>query len=623
MMFKSARIILAVALAGLVVFPVCPAGAQGVPIAIADAKLVADGDPVYLYQKAVTYTEPDFFYVEEDTRNSGIRVQSPGHRLSAGMRANVEGTMVTNDHQERMIMATSALHDGDFTIRPFLLRGSSVGGGDWNVRGTSGQRGVTGSVGLNNIGIFAKVQGSYEQIDATTFLLDDGSGKKVKCSVPAGYVLFPDWRYVSATGVISMEDQGNGVYSPLVVAGGADALLAQPILELHVHCIRVADDDGSRQAHTTPAQFQQWVDFANTTYAPAAIHFLYNPATDFTDLNSTLINNMTGTGDPNWNQEKAAGNQYAAAYPNKIVFFTRWGPNADPAAVGGFSWTDYNFVALKGSADAWHCGHPHLEQVAHEVGHYMGLVHTFAFDPFATKTDAENYFINHGSDPNMFDGDGLSDTSPDPGIAPMECSTDATVTLNGVVFGLPRTNIMSYYNEAAEVTPQQINRARWFLGQRMAHGMAMPTNSGLANPIEAETMSIVQTVNASLFVQDMATWGSGNWSAGKQLFAVCSSGSSFSLLLPVPSAGTYRLDMYATYAPDYGKAQAWLGLVDAAKIGSPFDGYAPIVAPSGRVTLGTKYLLAGNNMITFTVTGKNPLSDGYLVGLDCFELIPQ
>ncbi|MBI2842264.1 MAG: hypothetical protein HYX78_02580 [Armatimonadetes bacterium] len=622
MVFRLLRIVLAVTFAGITIFSACSVVAQSAPRTIADVKLISDGEPVSLYQKAVTYTGQDFFYVEEDERNCGIRVEMPGHRLSAGMRVNVVGTIFTNDHQERMIMATSATPEGEFTIKPILFRGSNVGGGDWNVRGSSGQMGVTGSTGLNNIGILARVLGSYEQIDATTFLLDDDSGKKIKCSVPEGYVLFPDWQYVSATGVVTMESQGDGTYSPLLVAGKVGALLVPPMLELHVHCIRVSDDDGSRQANTTAAQFQQWVDFANATFAPAWIHFLYDQATDFTDIKSTLINNMTGTGDPNWNQEKAAGNQYAAAYPNKIVCFSRYGPNADPGAVGGFSWTDYNFVALKGFANAWHCGHPHLEQFAHEVGHYMGLVHTFPFDPFPTKNDAENYFINHGSDPNMFDGDGLSDTSPDPGIAPMECSTDTTVTLDGVVFPLPRTNIMSYYNEAAEVTPMQINRARWFLNQRMAHNMAMPTNAGIANPIEAETMDVVQAINTSLYVQDMAPWGSGNWSGGKQLFAVCSNGSAFSLLLPVASAGTYRLDMYATYAPDYGKIQAWLGLVDAYKIGSPFDGYGPIVAPSGAVTLTTQYFLAGNNMITFKVTGKSALSDGYLVGLDCFRLIP-
>ncbi len=596
------------------------ASAQGPPTTlIADAKLAADGQGVSLYRKAVTYTSRDFLYIEEDGRSSGIRVEMPGHRLSAGMRVDVVGTMATNDHQERMIIATSAVHDGDFTVKPLWLRGSDLGGGDWNVRGSSGQKGVTGAAGLNNIGILTKVQGAYEQIDATTFLLDDGSGRKTKCSVPAGYLLFPDWQYVSATGVVTMERQGDGIYSPLLVTGKTGVLLAPPLLELHVHCIRVSDNDGSRQANTTAAQFQQWVDFANATYAPAWIHFLFDPATDFTDLKSTLINNMTGTSDPNWNQEKAAGNLYAAAYPNKIVFFSRWGPNPDPGAVGGFSWTDYNFVALKGFADAWHCGHPHLEQLAHEVGHYMGLVHTFAFDPFATVADAQNYFISHGSDPNMFDGDGLSDTSPDPGISSMECSSDATVTLNGVVFGLPRTNIMSYYNEAAEVSPMQINRARWFLKQRIAHGMAMPSNSGMSNPIEAETVQVAWTVGTSLYTQDMSPWGAQNWSAGKQLFCVCSTASSFSLGLPVGFGATYRIDMYATYAPDYGRVQVWL---DGAKIGSVFDGYGPAVLPTGRITLTTTYLTPGTHQLGFTITGKHPYSTNYLVGLDCFELVP-
>ncbi|OFX16006.1 MAG: hypothetical protein A2Z18_04330 [Armatimonadetes bacterium RBG_16_58_9] len=618
-MLTFVRILVAIALAGIVVVSPCSVAAQAAPAAtIADAKRAGDGDPVSLVGKAVTYAARSFFYIQEDARNCGIRVQMSGHGLAAGMRADVTGSIATNDHQERIILATFARHNGDFTMKPLLLRGSSVGGGDWHYRGSYGQRGVTGSTGLNNIGLLAKVHGRYEQIDPTTFVLDDGSGQRIKCSVPTGYVLHPDWQYVSATGVVSMESQDDGVYSPVVAVGNLEALAPQPLLELHVHCIRVSDDDGSRQANVTPAQIQQWVDFANTTYALAQIHFLYDPAADFTDIQSTLINNMAGTGDYNWNQEKAAANQYAAAYPNKVVFFCLWGPGANPTG-GGFSWTDYNFIAMPGFGDATHCGHPHYNMLAHEVGHYMGLSHTFAGDPFAIYDDAYYYFVNHGSDPAVFDGDGLSDTAPDPSIRTMECDGVPTVTFNDTDLVLPRTNIMSYYEEAAEASHQQIDRARWFLAQRMAHGMSAPNNSGVANPIEAETMQIVWTVSCSLFPQDMSPWGTGNWSAGNQLFGVCSNASSFALGLPVGLAKTYRIDMYATYAPDYGKVQGWL---DGSKIGSVFDGYGPTVAPSGRITLGNAYLTPGSHQLGFTVTGKHALSSGYFLGLDCFELVP-
>lgn len=618
-MLKFVSVLLSTVFVGILIFPTCPAVGQIVPATtIADAKHSNDGYPVSLSQKAVTFAEQDFFYIEEDGRNCGILVQMPGHTFSAGERVDIAGTMGTNDHQERMILATSAVSNGSSEIKPLILRCVSVGGGDSFTRGFIGQRGVTGSVGLNTIGLLVKVHGRYEQVDATTFFLDDGSGKSVKCVAPPGSVLHSDWQYVSVTGPCKIEDKGGGVYSPVVVVENLEALAPQPLLQLHVHCIRVSDDNGSRQASMTPGRMKQWVDFANITYAPAQINFLYDPVADFTDIQSTIINNMVGNTDPNWVQATGLANLYASAYPNKAVVFSRYGPGPDPTG-GGFSWSDLNFVVMPGYGDASHCGHAHTEMLAHELGHYMGLWHTFPGNPFATKTDAENYFLGHGSNPAIFEGDGLSDTEPDPPIRTMECDHSPTVTLGTTTFTLPRTNIMSYYDEAAVVSPQQIDRVRWFLAQRMGNNMAVPTNSGVASPIEAETMQVVWTVNCSLSSQDMSPWGAGNWSAGNQLFGACSSASSFSLGLPVAVAGTYRLDMYATYAPDYGKLQVW---VDGGKIGTPFDGYGPIVTPSGRVTLGNVYLTSGSHQLGFTMAGKNALSSGNLLGLDCFALVP-
>ncbi len=82
----------------------------------------------------------------------------------------------------------------------------------------------------------------------------------------------------------------------------------------------------------------------------------------------------------------------------------------------------------------------------------------------------------------------------------------------------------------------------------------------------------------------------------------------------VPQAGNYNLSAAMTQAPDYGI----VGLaVDGTALGQPFDGYhANGVTIDFSVNFGTVALAAGIHQLTWTVTGKNPSSANYLVGID-------
>jgi hypothetical protein len=246
-------------------------------------------------------------------------------------------------------------------------------------------------------------------------------------------------------------------------------------LTLRVHAVQVTDNGGGRATAITPAQVKQWVDFANRLYRPVGIQLLFNASTsggDWSVVRNTVINNMTGNTDPNWNAEKAASNAVAARWPNSMVVLFRFGPGAT-ATGGGFSGSDLNFVAMPGFAVTTVCGHQNLGLFTHESGHYLGLAHTFAQE-FATQAAAQTAFTNSGFNPNIFDGDGLSDTPADPWIRQNanQCGATNSVTLNGrtgtVTFPLPKGNVMSYYDAPTFFSGQQKERIRRTIDSRVS-----------------------------------------------------------------------------------------------------------------------------------------------------------
>ena len=186
---------------------------------IPEAKQKADNQPVTLSGKVVTYVTTNSFYVEEDSRCSGVRVDWNAHGLAVGMRADVTGNMKTNTNRERYILPSiapvqTAAPNATGTIAPIGMTNRELGGEDWSVVGSGGQKGTTACFGVNNIGLLVKIWGQYEQVDATTFTLDDGSGLFIKCTVPSGTFLYSGWQHVTVTGISSMFKYNASIYPP-------------------------------------------------------------------------------------------------------------------------------------------------------------------------------------------------------------------------------------------------------------------------------------------------------------------------------------------------------------------------------------------------------------------------
>ena len=177
-----------------------------------------------------------------------------------------------------------------------------------------------------------------------------------------------------------------------------------PHTQIRLHVIRTANDDGSEASPMTEAHFSNRLPTINQIYAPAGIEFLFNPATDFQFIQDTLLNktfsiDVNPNDYPNPNMEpptetasfKAARRALADQYRGKLVIFM-----ADEDQL----WYDEDAGYWRVSTDVWSASShneryvsmvqaPAANVFAHELGHYLHLVHPFASD-LETVQEAED-----------------------------------------------------------------------------------------------------------------------------------------------------------------------------------------------------------------------------------------
>jgi WD40 repeat protein len=93
-----------------------------------------------------------------------------------------------------------------------------------------------------------------------------------------------------------------------------------------------------------------------------------------------------------------------------------------------------------------------------------------------------------------------------------------------------------------------------------------------ATQIEAESLLFNKLGQYRPEVQEMNLWQADRWSGRKQVFARgCTMNDSLILTLPVRQAGTYRMELRITRAPDYGNVQV---SIDGQALGRPYVGYS-------------------------------------------------
>lgn len=202
---------------------------------VSEAKMLGDKSSVGLSSKVVTAVVGDSVYVQEPDRSSGVRasVLTVPAGTKVGSIVDVGGQIDTSDWGERCIFGTVRLVQSDGAVSPLHITHRYLGGTPWAYEPLTGagQAGVVAGMGLNNIGLLAKVHGlvvAAEQVAPpavpTWFVLDDGSGVGVKCLVPYGMAVDPGWEYVLATGTVSCEMTGNGLRPVILIRWQGDVV---------------------------------------------------------------------------------------------------------------------------------------------------------------------------------------------------------------------------------------------------------------------------------------------------------------------------------------------------------------------------------------------------------------
>jgi hypothetical protein len=239
-------------------------------------------------------------------------------------------------------------------------------------------------------------------------------------------------------------------------------------IEVRVHVVAMADNDGARPATLTKTEFKAWVDRTNGFLARAGIRLVFSnstPTPDWTTWNNTSVNDLS-QGNQN-GSAIALANEFATGFRGKAVFFLNQVSQGGFATFpGGGRFVVYDGVGF--SSAEW----PFLP---HEFGHFAGLPHThndglLGSGSTSTRTAMIQTLNQNGGNIAPFNGDNLSDTPPDPtpgGWATGQdpCTTDLNVTLSSgqvVQFRPDKFNFMGYWGcaDRRSMTPDQIQVMR-------------------------------------------------------------------------------------------------------------------------------------------------------------------
>jgi hypothetical protein len=156
-------------------------------------------------------------------------------------------------------------------------------------------------------------------------------------------------------------------------------------------------------------------------------------------------------------------------------------------------------------------------------------------------------------------------------------------------------------------------------GERVGYWTPVETFK-VKGAIEGETLAVLKKTRGNPHAQDLSGFGD-QWSNDAHLWWIdARPGDRLDLAVPVATAGSYKLGLRLTKAPDYGIAQLYW---DGVKLGGPIDLYHPSVIPTELIDMGRHDLTAGRHQLSVEIVGANDKAvKSYMFGLDYLKLEP-
>lgn len=446
-----------------------------------------------------------------------------------------------------------------------------------------------------------------------------------------------------------------------------------PVVKLPLLFISAADDDGKNGAELDPVTIPGVIRYLNRVFARARVEVTWDPATGYRKINRTSLNR-------DFRPDSGVYSNPAVKPPQQDV--ARFGKSRD-ALLDEYR-AYFPIVARRGSDWVWDSktgrwedlptglsygggivvmaatpgNPPDFPAYAHEMGHSLGLDHTFGPSSGSVEAAArliqeaigkglppergEEVFrgVNHyitdvAADPelNWLPGRRLFVTWPELTV-PVKLKDGTTRVYH---FKPDPFNLMSYYPEGGQIHPtekkmlanfspqqSQVLRRRaeaWLddLGLRPDHS-SPPEGTRL----DFEKMRQLTRVG-SLATEDLwdvsefippKQYRKPNAVPGKQIRARTKKGDKVVFEFSAPEAGSYELWWAGTYGPDFGCFAASLNEEPLFT----FDAWTPQYMGTGWRRLGERSLKKGANQISVTVTGKNKFSTNHHFACDALVI---